>query len=107
MTIGLYFKEAKDKEELQDLLLADYIRRFKVNIVETRMKEKGWKLITEEWLARVHSNGSSWMHQCASSKYWSLAKKTDTGRVRCKACGKMLDEGPQMLLTLQRLKATR
>lgn len=77
--------------------------------MEAYMKANGWKLITEDWLARRHRNGrgSSWMHQCANGKHWNLARKTDAGRVRCKECGKMLDEAPQMLLELQKMKGVR
>jgi hypothetical protein len=81
---------------------------FKGGYVEEYMKEKGWKRITEDWLARIHRNGKgcSWMHKCAHRSHHSLAKGTDAGRVRCKECGHMLDEAPQMLMELQKLKGS-
>jgi len=101
-----------DVEELNDTLAEVMLSSgsiMKEGAVEAYMKEHGWKLITEEWLARLHANGKgcSWMHRCANGRHWNLAKKTDAGRVRCKECSKMLDEAPQMLLDLQKLKGIR
>lgn len=75
---------------------------------EAFMRE-GWKDITEEWRARRHRNGFgvSWMHVCAPGKFGHLARRTDAGRVRCKACGKMLPGSAQMLMELQKLGAVR
>ena len=69
----------------------------------------GWKDITEEWAARAHRNGlgHSWMHRCKGSKFGTVARRTDAGRVRCKACGKMLEGSAQMLVDLQKLGKVR
>lgn len=69
-----------------------------------------WVKLSREWEVRKQAlnrkgegGGFSWRHKCASSSHWNYAKRTDAGKVRCKACGHMVPGGLLMLMNLQKL----